>query len=360
MQPSPSDPNLFTLEELIWHDPFRQWVLRPTPELAEQWHTWLAEHPDQADTLLHAREVVLALRVNDRPLSDADIQQIIAVTRQHLDRPATVVRSLRSRLTWVAAASVTLVLMLGAGYWWQLRPQSVAHQLITPAGLTSSGSTAQTIRLADGSTVRLTAGSELRYPEQFTADKREVYLTGTATFDIARNPEQPFLVHANGSVTRVLGTRFTVQAPEDNSRVTVSVLSGRVSVLPESEWARAQRQAAYQPRTVVITPNQQVVFEPAREQMRKSIVAEPIMQHSVSIARFNFAETPVAQVFDTLEEAYGIPIVFDTDQMRQCVVTAPLADEPLLDKLDIICETIGARYEVIEAQIVITGKGCAQ
>jgi ferric-dicitrate binding protein FerR (iron transport regulator) len=359
MPQSPSDSTPFTVEELIWHDPFRAWVLRPTPELAGQWHTWQAQHPDQLDTLLHAREVVLALRVNDRPVTDAEIQRIITVTRQHLDRPTPLVRPLWSRSNWVVAASVALLLLLGAGYWWQSQLLTGTDRTVTPPGLISSGTAAQIIRLADGSTVHLSAGSRLRYPQQFTATKREVYLTGTATFNVARNPDQPFLVHANGSVTRVLGTRFTVQAPAGGNRVTVNVLSGKVSVLPESEWERAQRQAGYQPRTVIVTPNQQVVFEPAREQMRKSIVAAPIMQHPVDARRFNFVETPVAQVFNILEEAYGIPVVFDADQMRQCVVTAPLADEPLLDKLDIICETIGARYEVIEAQIVISGKGCA-
>jgi ferric-dicitrate binding protein FerR (iron transport regulator) len=357
MQQNPNDSNPYTLEALIWLDDFRAWVLHPTPERVEQWQQWLAQHPDQADRLLHAREVVLALRVRDQPLTNADIQQVIAITRQHLDRPAVIVRPLQSRRNWVAAASVALVLLAGASYWWQTRPPGT-EQTATPTGLISSA-TGQVIRLADGSNVQLTSGSQLRYPRQFTAVRREVFLTGTATFDVVRNPNQPFLVHANGSVTRVLGTRFTVQAPEKGSRVTVKVLSGKVSVLPESEWARTQRQADYRPRTVVITPNQQVVFEPIQGQMQKSIVATPVLQRPAPENQFNFTNTPVAQVFKTLENAYGIPIEYDTDQLRQCIVTAPLANEPLLDKLDIICETIGAHYEVVEAQIVVTGKGCA-
>lgn len=358
MQQNPDNRNQVPLEELIWNDAFRAWVLRPTQELVEEWQQWLVAHPSQADTLLHAREVVLALRVKDRPLTDADVQLVIAITRQQLDRPTGIVRPLRTAWNWVAAAGVAVVLLIGGSYWWASRPLTDTGRSIMPTGLISSSTAAQTIRLADGSTVQLAAGSQLRYPDQFAATKRDVYLTGTATFDVTRRPDQPFLVHANGSVTRVLGTRFTVQAPEKGSRVTVKVLSGKVSVLPETEWARAQQQANYQPRTVIITPNQQVVFEPTHGQMQKSIVAAPVLQHPAPENRFNFTDTPVAQVFQTLDDAYGIPIVFDADQFRQCTVTVPLADEPLLDKLDIICETIGARYEVVEAQIVISGKGC--
>jgi len=35
-----------------------------------------------------------------------------------------------------------------------------------------------------------------------------------------------------------------------------------------------------------------------------------------------------------------------------------LSDEPLFEKLLLICKTIDARYEVIDAQIIIYSKGC--
>lgn len=362
MQQLPNEPNLFTLTELVWQEDFRNWVLHPDTGQDQRWQDWLRRHPGQADILAQAREVVLALKVKNRPITDADIQQVIDITRQQLDLPATAhVRTFRPWAAW-AAASVALLLAVGGGYWWQSQSQPSTNQQVSttgPANLIEATKQGDLIKLADGSTVQLGANSQLHYPATFTRNKREVYLTGTATFDVKRDPDQPFLVYANGSVTRVLGTRFVVRAPGNVGQVTVQVIAGKVSVLPESEWVRAQKQTGYQPRTVIVTPNQEVVFERSTERMSKALVAMPALQRPVEINRFNFVQASVPQVFKTLEEAYGIPIVFDADVLGQCVVTAPLAGEPLFEKLDIICETIGARYEVVEAQIIISGKGCA-
>ncbi len=361
-----NDNTPVTLEGLVWQESFRNWVLHPTPERNQFWQGWLTRNPALTDTVAQAREVVLALQVKNRPITESDIQAIIELTRQYLDLPAKPkVRPIYSNFNWQMAAAVSLLMLAGAGFWWKNQRPSTAPQSTVatvqpqsnPALIHFKGTFLQ---LADGSQVRLQPGSELSYPARFTADRREVYLTGEATFDVQRRPGQPFLVHANGSVTRVLGTRFTVKASSETGQVVVKVLSGKVSVLPETEWVRSQQEKAYQPHTIIVTPNQQVVFERSTERMSKSVVEVPlVVQTPGSVPSFNFVNAPLPVVFHTLEQAYGIPIVFDAELMRNCLVTAPLAEEPLFDKLTIICETIGARYEVLDAQIIITGKGCS-
>ena len=368
MQQNPSDFTSVTLEELVWQKSFRDWVMHPTPEREQYWQGWLANHADQATTLSQAREVVLALKVKNRPITDADIQACIELTRQYLDLPqSAVVKPLPSSRGWVGtnrfaiAAAVSLLLLVGAGLFWQQRPAAVTVTNAPVSKKISELLTAKgtTVRLDDGSLIQLKAGSELRYPARFTAATRDVYLTGEATFSVVRRADQPFLVYANGSVTRVLGTQFTVNAPTGGGRVIVKVLSGKVSVFAESEWKRAQEQTSYQPQSVIVTPNQQVIFERDRERLSKSLVDQPVVINTpVKENRFNFVNTPVPVALKILEQAYNIPIVFDQQLMQHCQVTAPLGDEPLFDKLSIICETIGARFEVVETQIIISGKGC--
>ena len=43
----------------------------------------------------------------------------------------------------------------------------------------------------------MNAESSLRFPEEFTRDKREVYLDGEAYFQVAKDSLKPFLVHVD-------------------------------------------------------------------------------------------------------------------------------------------------------------------
>ena len=87
-----------------------------------------------------------------------------------------------------------------------------------------------TIILADGTQIKLNAGSKLKYPEQFGSDQRIVTLYGEAFFEVVRDENRPFIVKSKGLMTKVLGTSFNVKA-FDNEHTQVTVRTGRVSVV---------------------------------------------------------------------------------------------------------------------------------
>jgi transmembrane sensor len=81
------------------------------------------------------------------------------------------------------------------------------------------------IVLSDGTRVFLNAGTSLKYPIKFIkGQNREVFLTGEAFFEVAKDTSHPFVVNANDLNVRVLGTKFNVSAyPEDVFTQTVLV-----------------------------------------------------------------------------------------------------------------------------------------
>jgi len=85
------------------------------------------------------------------------------------------------------------------------------------------------INLPDGSHIKLDAGSELRFPAEFT-DSREVFLTGEAYFEVTHDAQRPFQVHANHAMIRVLGTKFNIRAWQENPVVAVTVSEGSVAL----------------------------------------------------------------------------------------------------------------------------------
>ena len=96
-------------------------------------------------------------------------------------------------------------------------------EVSTPAGTTT------TVTLSDGTQVLLSANSRLVYAKNFSADKREVTLTGEARFNVAKDANRPFIVRTKQIQTQVLGTVFDVKAyPQTPPDVTL--YEGKVEV----------------------------------------------------------------------------------------------------------------------------------
>ena len=81
------------------------------------------------------------------------------------------------------------------------------------------------LQLSDGTVVSLNSGTTLKYPEQFGLNgKRNVYLSGEAFFEVAKDKTHPFIVHANKVEVEVLGTKFNVSAYPENPTVNTTLI----------------------------------------------------------------------------------------------------------------------------------------
>jgi transmembrane sensor len=89
--------------------------------------------------------------------------------------------------------------------------------------------------LPDNSTVELNTNSAIRV--RFTDNERTVQLLrGQALFHVAKNPARPFLVHADDTRVRAVGTEFDVYKKAGSTIVTV--VEGRVAVYSSSTIVR--------------------------------------------------------------------------------------------------------------------------
>jgi type II secretory pathway component GspD/PulD (secretin) len=108
-----------------------------------------------------------------------------------------------------------------------------------------------------------------------------------------------------------------------------------------------------------LIPNQKAVFEKEEELLIKTLVDTPVsLDDSPINTGLAFEETKISEVFNRLEGMYGIKIGFDKDVFSKCTVTAHFNSENLYQKLDIICEIVRAKYEIVDGEIMIFGNGC--
>jgi ferric-dicitrate binding protein FerR (iron transport regulator) len=167
-------------------------------------------------------------------IRDEDCQRSAHIKRRSLETIlGGTARPTRLELpsSWMAVAAVLVVLVLAVVWLVQqshAEVQQVARRPAVEREAVYQGR--QFFHLADNTAVTLNHGSELRYSSAPDARVREVTLKGEAYFDVAHDPERPFIIHANGITVKVLGTAFNVKAYTGQAEVRVTVARGLVDV----------------------------------------------------------------------------------------------------------------------------------
>jgi ferric-dicitrate binding protein FerR (iron transport regulator) len=250
-------------------------------------------------------------------------------------RPAAV--PARQRTRWYASPLLRVAALLAVviGTAVLLSPP---HDAFFAAPLRSYATTAgerTTLRLGDGSRIVLGPASELRLPSRFAREQREVHLRGTAYFEVAPDPDRPFRVHAGGTVTRVLGTRFVVRAYAGDPTVEVGVAEGRVAVRAD---------ATPESRALALSGGQVGQLGPrgaARVLERPSL--DPLFGWMQG--RLVFRERPLGEVARELERWYGVRFRIPDSQLATRRITLSFQDAPLEEVLEVITASLGAKVE---------------
>jgi transmembrane sensor len=119
---------------------------------------------------------------------------------------------------------------------WQVRT-SVSSGMFSQTNRTEGGTfqtpvgERSTVVMSDGSTIILNTNS--RVDINFSARDRYVRLvTGQAWFQVAKNPDKPFVVEVARERVTALGTAFDVRLTENSDTVQVTLVEGRVRVQP--------------------------------------------------------------------------------------------------------------------------------
>jgi len=129
-----------------------------------------------------------------------------------------------------AVLSTLLVVFIVFHFWGNSAPGPVADKTAQSEVSTKSGSRTK-IQLPDGSSVWLNGGSKLVYDNRhFGENIREVTLTGEGYFDIVKNKDKPFIMHANKIDIKVVGTTFNVRAYPGEKNTETSLIRGSIEV----------------------------------------------------------------------------------------------------------------------------------
>ena len=111
---------------------------------------------------------------------------------------------------WAAAAASVFIIWFFAKSSESTSSKAIDNTVSTKAGYKAS------IDLPDGSKVWLNGNSKITYSGDLTGKTREVFLSGEAYFDIAKDKTRPFIIHTRTINLKVLGTAFNVRSYEND------------------------------------------------------------------------------------------------------------------------------------------------
>lgn len=258
-------------------------------------------------------------------------------------------------LSWLKVAAILIPFMLLSSL--------VTKMLLTPKVLNVEnpysfevpyGSKSKVI-LPDGTQVVLNSGSKLLFKEGFGNSHRSLDLSGEGYFNVAKNKELPFVVHAGNLFVRALGTEFNVKAYPEEKNIETILIEGAIQVSRNIEEGKKEK-------LVDLLPKQQLVYNKTVDSIYVNVTEEKDRYIDLrnlakpAIPTIVFEKTKVDPIIYTtwkddswsiyrktlldlateLERKYDVTIVFENESLRKIKFSGTLRDESIEQVLSAI------------------------
>lgn len=202
------------------------------------------------------------------------------------------------------------------------------------------------ITLSDGSIVSLNSGTTFRYPEQFGRNgNRNVYLTGEAFFEVAKDKQHPFIVNANHAAIEVLGTKFNVSAYPENPTVNSTLIEGSIQLY----------EAENKSNLVLLKPNQMATWQNNSKKITTKEV-DPAFYAAWTKGELAFKDTPFSTIAKLIQRTYDVAIINEnTDLARQHFTgTIKISESSVENILELLKRDTPFNYSIEKNTITIT------
>ena len=244
----------------------------------------------------------------------------------HGTKGLVVVRGNRNRLMRLAAVAALVIVFLSAGIYFYLsgRFSGNMEQIAFQAN-----DTVITQLLSDGSEIVLNKQSSLQYQNNPRTSTREVKLKGEAFFTVAPDKSRPFVISIDSVEVRVVGTSFNVKGTA--AGVEVIVETGIVEVSSNG-------------KKLVLNPGEKTLISYNSVQVTKEANNNQLYKY-FRTKEFLCDNTPLWQLVEVVNEAYGSNIRIEDSTLRQLPISASFNNQSLETILEVIEKTFQIRVE---------------
>ena len=260
------------------------------------------------------------------------------------------------------AAALFIPLLAGAIYLFIDRQNAIRHyeeashhiEVLTtqnPGSITyiANPGTKSSIVLPDSSIVRLNGESKLIVPQTFDAKVRELFLSGEGYFEVRHHDDWPMVIHTSKDVSvKVLGTTFDLSAYDNDSKVKLTLIEGKVILTEEKSHIQHE-----------VKPHQEISIAERTESSESTLPAPEIKRADIKKntgwvhGNLIFDNTPMPEVVKQLERWYGVNIHIVGDDILDYRFTATFTTESITRVLDLIKFSSLREYDINGTEVYI-------
>lgn len=248
-------------------------------------------------------------------------------------------RDIRIRLNkWMRVAAIVILPILAATgmYFYMAKHESSTAPFIVAV---ERGQKAN-ITLPDGSKVWLNSLSRLTYSADFNIHKRELLLDGEAYFDVAHNPEKPFLVKSDDITVEALGTAFGIKAYSEDALVSSILMHGKVRVTTPNGIN-------------ILEPNERIMYDKNLRITKQSTVTNAVDFTGWIHNELRFENESLYEIAKNIQRIYNVEIIFASERLKKLRYTGTVDNNSLESVLNIITLTSPISFQIDKQKVML-------
>ena len=339
----------------------KQWVLiqryvtgNAGPAERERVESWMAEAHENRRIIQDVRDVWNRTPPED---FDVDVQQAWEQFRYRSQKNAIPVAPVNvnlrrgsNTLLYLFRAAAVLLVALFTGLFVHSQINTTEQSGSEPVSAfnvlqeleTERGEKAR-VTFSDGTSVTLNSASRVRFPQEFHGTTRDVYLEGEAYFEVAHNPDQPFIVHSQDARIEVLGTTFNVRGWSEDPGVEVVVGGGKVSVQSTNRHPNEHSE-------VILTEGLKTEILKGQKPL-DPVKVDPVHHLLWTNGGIHFDNEPFRGVVRDLERRFNVNITVEDKTLLDVPYTGTFQYAELNEILSVIAASLEVGYSRDGAEV---------
>lgn len=246
---------------------------------------------------------------------------------------------------WLNIAAVIVLSLLFAGlYTLFIKPVPVETEIFTAYHeIQATYGTQSKLKLPDGTTVHLNSGSYMKYPVSFAnLNERKVQLIGEGFFEVERLEGKPFIVDAGRINVEVTGTRFNIDAYNDNSNITVALVEGSVNL--------SRLSASGSKPVATLKPGEVARLNLGENRLYINGGGDLEKHYAWTEGKIVFIDDPIQVVVEKLSHRYNVDIEIADRRLDRYRFTGTFIEEPIEQILAILSRTSPMGYSIVPSK----------